>query len=243
MATQSRLPTFLLTRPLAQSERFATQLRARFGVDVQVVISPLMDTGFLTPAFPDPRPSALIFTSETGVAGFVQHPDRPADLPQTAYCVGNRTAQAAKAAGLKPISADGDATALIALIAQSGVPGPLLHLCGQQTRGDIAGQLTDAGHPTTALVLYEQRPKSFTPQALSLLSGKRPVVVPLFSPRSAALFLAQLAQTPVQAPLVYAALSQAVAAPLTAQEGAACIAAKPTADALIDALVCFFAAV
>lgn len=243
MAIQSRLPAFLLTRPMVQSKRFAASLRSRFGSDLSVTISPLIAPRFLTPAFPDLKPASLIFTSETGVESFVRHPARPKDLPLLAYCVGDRTAQTAQRVGLKAISANGDAASLVARIRQDKTARPLLHICGAQTRGDIARHLSDAGYDVATLVLYEQEQQQITAAAKTLLLGENPVMVPLFSPRSAALFLAQLSQVGANAPLFFSALSDAVAEPLV-QRGrlAHCIAAKPTAEALIDAMAGFFAA-
>lgn len=243
MATQSRLPAFLLTRPVAQSERFAASLRERFGGGLSITISPLISPAFLTPPFPVGPETALIFTSETGVEGLTRHPIRPDTLPRLAFCVGNRTAKAAAAAGFLPVSADGDAAALIALIQNDKVKGPLLHVCGAQTRGDIAQVLTDQGYQTDVLVVYDQISQPLTAQAQALLAGERPVVVPLFSPRTAALFLDRLSVQPPKARLICATLSDAVAEALMQDHRLIlCKAAKPNAEAMIDAIADFFAA-
>lgn len=241
MATQSRLPAFLLTRPAAQSHRFAAQLHQRFGTDIAVTISPLLAPAFLAPPFPHGPFATLIFTSETGVAAFLAHPARPADLPNRAYCVGDRTANAAKAAGLEPVSADGDAANLISLIQQSGQRGRLLHICGQHTRGDIAQTLTDAGTPTQSCALYDQIAQDLTETAVALLKGERPVLVPLFSPRSAALFCEQVLVLSLLSPPTCAVLSKAVGDSLSSLQNAnLCYADKPTAASLIDAIAEFY---
>jgi uroporphyrinogen-III synthase len=219
---------------LAQSQRFAAQLRHRFGADISITISPLIAPIYLAPRFPPGPWAALIFTSETGVAAYLDHPNRPQILPKTAFCVGNRTAKMAEVAGLVPISANGDAAALISLI-QHDARAPLLHLCGKQTCGDVAVKLTDAGHPTTALPLYDQREQPLTDAAIALLRGDGAVFVPLFSPRTAAIFCKQLGAAAPTAPITVVALSDAVAAALS---GAAPhrTANSPTADAMIAAL-------
>jgi uroporphyrinogen-III synthase len=243
MATQSRLPAFLLTRPAAQSRRFVAQLHQRFGPDIAITISPLLAPAFLTSPFPQGPFAALIFTSETGVAAYFAHPARPADLPKLAYCVGARTAKSARNAGLEPISADADAASLIALIRQQGQRGPLLHMCGRHTRGDIAQSLTDAGVPTQSCVIYDQIAQDLTKAAIDLLQGEQAVMVPLFSPRSAAVFCAQvLAWSPSSRP-TYAVLSKAVGDSLSKVYNAKlCFAGKPTAASLIDAIAEFYAA-
>lgn len=237
MAIQSRLPAFLLTRPSAQSARFADMLRDRFGDGLTVVISPLMQPEFPVPKVPSGPFAALVFTSETGVAAYRRDPARFAVTGNTAYCVGGRTAQAAQAAGLAPVSAEGDADALVALILSQRPSGPLLHLCGADTRGDVAGRLTAGGILTTACTAYRQADQPLTDQAKTLLRGERPVVVPLFSPRSARLFLAQIGPITPRAPLVCAVLSAAVAEPLLSQPIKLLYAKEPNAMALLDSLV------
>jgi len=242
MAIQSRLPAFLLTRPTAQSHRFAEQLRQRFGEDISVTISPLLAPCFLEPPFPVGPIDALIFTSETGVAAYQAHSSRPHYYPKRAYCVGDRTAKAAVLAGLEPVSADGDASALVDLIRQDA-PTRLLHVCGAHSRGDVAETLTKAGIATGVCVLYEQAEQPLTHAAIALLQGNDPVLVPLFSPRTAALFCKQVSTLCLQAPLTCAALSRAVGAELGGLKGAKlCYADKPTALSLLEAIAVFYRA-
>jgi uroporphyrinogen-III synthase len=242
MATQSRLPAFLLTRPAAQSHRFAAQLHQRFGPDITVTISPLLAPHYLEPPIPQGPFSALIFTSETGVAAFLAHPARPKDLPKLAYCVGERTAKAAQNAGLEPVSADGDAANLILLIRQKGQRGPLLHICGKHTRGDVAQTLTDGRLPTQSCVLYDQIEQKLTKAAVALLRGEGAVMVPLFSPRSAGLFCKQVSALSLLSRPTYAVLSKAVGDSLSEVQNAnLCYAEKPTAASLIDAIAQFYA--
>jgi uroporphyrinogen-III synthase len=237
MPIQSRLPAFLLTRPAALNARFADALRGRFGPDLAITASPLIAPELLDTSFPLGPWGGLIFTSETGVAAFVHHPARPDDLPKTAFCVGDRTAEAALLAGLVPVSADGDAVALIALIRKLQPPGPLLHICGANTRGDVAKKLSALGHSATAFVLYAQHEQMLDAAAQALLLSARPVLAPLLSPRTAALFRAQLATLPRRAPLICAALSDAVADELAGMDNMfVCRATKPTAESLIKAI-------
>jgi uroporphyrinogen-III synthase len=243
MATQSRLPAFLLTRPVAQSQRFADALRERFGPGLSITISPLIKPEFLAPDIPAGPFEAAIFTSETGVAGYARQPAAFSLTSKRAYCVGERTADAAKSAGLEPVSADGDANALIALIKSHSPKGPLIHLCGQDTRGDVAEHLSRSGIHTSVCVVYHQAEQPLSGAAIALLQGEYPVVVPLFSPRTAALFSAQASALLPIAPLVCAALSDAVAQPVQVLPNVRlCRAAKPTAAALIEALAGWFAA-
>ncbi len=235
------MPAFLLTRPQAYSQRYAATLQHCFGPGLSITISPLIAPRLLQTPFPVGPWDWLILTSETGVAAYAQHPDRPDGLPKRAFCVGDRTAEVAQEAGLETISADADAVALIALIQKHRPKGRLLHICGAHRRGDVAGNLSKSGIPTEAFVLYEQEKQPLTPEAVELLSGTAPVLAPLFSPRTAAIFAKSLAGIHPKAPLICATLSDAVTDAL-AEHGdiTLCPAEKPTAEALTDAIKKYF---
>jgi len=222
-------PLVLLTRPRAASERFAQALIAELG-PVAVAIAPLMKI-VPTGMRPDlERAAALIFTSAAGVEVFGQLCDRR-DLP--AWCVGARTAQAARAIGLMAQSADGDAEALVAQLLVQRPKGPLLHLCGTHSRGDVADRLTQAGLMTQAVAIYDQVALSDNPDLAAALAHPGPVIVPLFSPRSAELFMTATGSrgvTPI-------ALSQAVQAALPPDLAARTHVSKtPDAPAMIRAI-------
>ncbi|WP_101342184.1 uroporphyrinogen-III synthase [Cereibacter azotoformans] len=237
MAPQSRplLPAVLLTRPEAQGARFAVALREALG-PVRLVTSPLMVPEFLSPPIAL-LPEALIFTSETGVEGFRRLAAPGLAGVGRAWCVGNRTARAARAAGLDAQSAEGDAEALIAAIVAAGERGPLLHLRGAESRGEVAPRLAAQGLVVVEAVVYDQRPQPLLPEALALLAGAAPVLAPLFSPRTARLLGLELARAGVAPQLWVAAMSPAVAEAAGALSPARLrVAARPDAEALLDAV-------
>ncbi len=208
MAPQHHAHPVLLTRPALQAERFAAQMALRFGAALRPIISPLMVPEFLNPEWPDLPYSTLILTSETGAEAAARLRSLGRAIPEKAICVGDRTAEIAGSLGFDARSAKGDAEALIALILESGDPGPFLHLRGREARGDIAPRLAAKGRPAQAAVVYAQGAQPLTAEAQTLLSGHDPVIIPLFSPRSAAL-LADFG--PFTAPLLLAAISPAAA--------------------------------
>jgi uroporphyrinogen-III synthase len=129
-------------------------------------------------------------------------------------------------------SSQGDAEALIALVSAEESRGILLHVRGAHARGDVARRLSDAGHPTREVVLYDQVALPLTDAAEDLLQRETPVIVPLFSPRGAAQFVAVHRGV---APLFVGAMSEAVAeaaAPLKARQTA--VAGHPDAGAMLD---------
>lgn len=197
-------PTLLLTRPAPQSRDFARDLAERLGRMPPVVISPVFRIVYEHDV-PDPSGYAgVVLTSAHGARALAAA--RPV-AGLRAHCVGDRTATVARDLGMAATSAGGNADDLVASL--TGLPGPLLHLRGAESRGDVAARLTAGGTPTEEAVVYDQAPCSPTPEALALLRGVAPVIAPLFSPRSA-LLLAQIAQG-ARAPLWLVAISPAAA--------------------------------
>ncbi len=220
----------LLTRPQAQSQTFAAALQARFGDRLRPVLAPLMAPVFLAPALPTGPFAAVIFTSATGVEA-----GRSLDLPKRAWCVGAQTAARARAAGFQALSADGDAAALVAAILADPPTGRLLHLRGEEVRGDVADMLNSAGLETFSAVVYRQDPQPLTSEARAVLAENGPVIVPLFSPRTGALFRQALPDD-LRADLHFVAMSEAVADAVAGLAGTVVIARRPDADAMLDAV-------
>ena len=220
----------LITRPEPQASRFAAELTAALGEMVAPVLSPLMNQVTLAP--PVPQATALVLTSESAALAL---PGLADPLPALAYCVGERTAAAARAAGLKAVSAGGDAATLAALIGARHGAGPILWLRGEDVTGDLAGALAAQGIALAQAVVYRQEPQPLSAAARALLSGHGPVIVPLFSPRSARLF-AQAAEG-ASALLHLCALSPTVAeAALTLPAVSRTVADRPTGGALLAAI-------
>lgn len=225
-------PPLLLTRPGPQSRRFARDFAATFGADWPIVISPLSRLDFLDPSLALDGVGTLIFTSETGVAGFLRLTDRR-DL--RAWCVGGRTAEVARAAGMPVVVGPGDGAGMIQQILADPPAGAMLHVHGRHMAVDVAEVLTRAGLRADGVTVYDQVALPLTPEAVSLLQGPDRVLLPLFSPRGARL-MAQTTPSP-RAPLLVAAISQAVAdgaAPLLPRRLE--VAREPNAAMMLDAL-------
>lgn len=205
------VPTLLITRPLEASHRFARMMRDRMGDDLQICISPLIEIRDLPETVLVGNAKGLVFTSRHGVQAMAKMTDR---RDMAVFCVGGTTTAAANAAGWAAIEAGQDAKFLIEGILARNPQGPLLHIRGSSSRGDIAASLTAAGLPTTQSIVYEQAPLDLNETAAALLSQGGPVIVPLFSPRSAAQFFKQKQG---DAQLHFAALSQAVAEEIKAK--------------------------
>lgn len=214
----------VLTRPQADSERFLAAVEAEFG-SVKAVISPVIEVVSLPVEMPSY--DEVILTSANGAA---EAKRLGVKAGTRAWCVGQRTAKLAFEAGLEPISADGNADDLVELI-QSQRTGTLCHIRGVHSRGQVAARLIAQGRVCKEVIAYDQRDIPPTKAALEALQGTDPIVLPLFSPRSALLIPAVQ-----QAPVHVIAMSSAVAAEV-ADLGAdtVTIAENPNFEAMLAA--------
>lgn len=188
-------PTLLLTRPRSASERFAEGLR---GFDV--VIAPLVEIVGTGAQIQLDHVQGLILTSENAV------PFLPV-VPVTAYCVGPRTAEAARGAGFRAEVVGPDADGLVAGLMDRAPSGPLMHPHGVRTRGDVAGRLNAGGLNVREVAVYDQLDCPPDEDFLRVIAQKD-VIVPLFSPLSASRFAKALGDA--SADLTILAMSDAV---------------------------------
>lgn len=170
MATR---PPVLLTRPEPESLRFAVCL------GVPTLISPLLRIE--RRRGPVPAADALLLTSGHGVAAWVEA-GGARSIP--AWCVGPRTAAAARAAGLDVRATAADAVALADIVPDDAPP--LLHARGAHTRGGLAGRLRARGLRVAEAVVYDAVAVPLTEEARRAARAG-PVVAPVFSPRTACL--------------------------------------------------------
>jgi len=225
-------PILILTRPAAASARFLAQVRAGSDRPVTAIVAPLIQIGFTDAVLPQTPCAGLIFTSENGACAARRLGLDPG-LP--VFAVGDQTADAARRAGFQPVSADGDAGALVALILLRRPRGPLWHLRGEHARGDVAAQVAAGGVAATDLVVYRQAECPLTASAVAALGGAATVILPLFSPRTVSIMVQQ---GPFVAPLHVVAISPAVADAARALAPATLsLARTPTGGAMLSATI------
>ncbi len=236
MALQSRALPVLITRPDPQGARFSKAVVARYGDLVSPVVCPLLSPVYLSTPLPAGPFSALILTSETGAiaAGRMARGGEP--IPRLAFCVGDRTAQAAKELGFDARSASGEAGALIDLILRHPEAAPLLHLHGRETRGDVVGRLGTKGLRAEGIEVYAQEARALPDEVRLLLAQEGRVIAPLFSPRTAMLFAKQLADGLIAAQIDCITLSPAVSDALKESPVRVRIAMQPTQESLMNAM-------
>ena len=225
-----RIP-LLMTRPRGAAERFVAQLPDSVQDRIAPVWSPLIRITACAdePGLGDAR--GVIFSSANGV-DIVSGLTARRDLP--ACCVGEATAQAARVSGWRVVRVAPTADDLVRALLRDPPDGPLVHLRGMHARGQIAERLADAGHPAWSREIYDQQLQPLTKAAQTVLAGTAPVIAPLFSPRTARQFVDSVAPG---APLYLAALSPAVAEPLSGLDFRALeVAVRPDAAAMTDAV-------
>ncbi len=222
-------PSLIITRPAVQGQAFAQVVSAQWDGPLDVILSPMLKIVFLPVDDDLGAVTDVIFTSANGVAAAAQcqlsHVKR-------AWCVGSKTAALASDAGFDAITGPGDATGLADLIIQRAPRGIFAHIRGAHTRGDLCARLSNASIACRDIVAYDQIALALTHEARTVLSGDAPVILPLFSPRTARLVADQ---GPFQAPVHVIGMSKAVdeaADPIGARS--VTIASQPTENAMIE---------
>jgi len=184
-----------------------------------------------------PEFDALAFTSANGARQFARlSPRRDAPV----FCVGARTAQAARETGFtEVVSADGDVHALFELISRELPNGMhVLHVGNAESRGDLAERLSAAGRAARFVAIFKAVPvQSPGPNLTALLAGEERIdAVLIHSPRAAAIIAGFADHARGRAPISIVAISEAAAAPLAGLAARVGIAAAPDEPALISAL-------
>ena len=216
----------LLTRPEAQSRRVLADVQEEMGENIACLISPVLEIETRDVAVRLEGYVGLILTSVNGVAA------APDLTGRRVHCVGTRTGEAAQDKGADLGVVALDAARLVERILESGIGAPLLHLRGEHARGEIAHTLSSAGIETHEAVVYAQRPVTMARDAIRLIEGDSPLVLPLYSPRSARL-VGKAAHPGAQVHVI--ALSQAVAqeyAAVTGREAEVC--ASPEGHVMVE---------
>lgn len=219
-----REPIILLTRPKKQSAQF----RELLGENVDVVESPVIEIKYFSTKIEPDKYSALIFTSQNAIHSVSDKIDLAG---RHAFAVGQKTAELARSFGMSVASSDGDADRLVRLIAHAKPSGKLLLVRGKHAAGNIVDKLGNCGLETDSAITYAQEPAGLNSDAIAVLQAQRPVILPLFSARSALILSQAVRDVETKAPLILVAISASVLKawerPLTAVR---LIAKRPIGD-------------
>ncbi len=191
-------PRALVTRPAEEAGPLADRLRA-CGIDA--VVEPLLEifpAGRGVPALE--RAQAVLVTSRNGVQALAAAtPVRDSPL----LAVGDATARAARAAGFRCVVSAGGSSADLARLACARLrpgAGPLIHACGVDTAGDLAGRLSAQGFTVDRAVLYKAAPVTrLSASASELISEGGLAMALFFSPRTSSVFAGLVGGTALEA--------------------------------------------
>lgn len=178
--------TVLLTRPLEDSRETAALL-AEDAIPSEIWPLTAIRPVALSLSMP-PTADGLVFTSAHGARAFAALCPRR-DLP--AFCVGARTAEAARRLGFAgAVAAGGDAARLAAFLPGTGL-AHLFHPRGRDAAADLAALLAPSGMRVTEAVVYaaEETGAPPAPVADGLATGRIGIVT-LWSRRNAAILAA-----------------------------------------------------
>ena len=216
--------TLLLTRPEAQSKAFLKDCEIVLGRNVPCVISPIFD---IVPvgSVPDLSNSGTIIVT----SGHAVRRLSNSIQGRSVVTVGAATADLARSFGAEAV-AFGETAQDILDRGRELVP-PVLVCRGVHARLELADELSGRGVDANEAVIYDQFAKPMTKRAVDLLAGVDPVIVPVFSPRSAAL----LAEYETRAPITVVAISDAAKSAWIGR-GKVQVANHPTAQSMCDAV-------
>ena len=217
------MPILLMTRPAPASRSFVSQLDRE---DFDSIISPVLEIFPTKDEAPTGPFDGLIVTSQNAVSRL------SAALSTPVYAVGQKTAAAIeKKGGIVALVAQ-DAAELLATFPHSD-PQRLLYARGVYVATPLADKLRTKGHTVEEWVCYEQRAIALTQEAKDAFAGVRPIVLPLFSPRSATILMSQIESLGMRAPLIVAAMSANVADAVSPGVATRCITAhSPDAQSM-----------
>lgn len=228
----------LVTRPEPDNAATSAALRARGFAAVSAPMLRFEALVFQDEA--DAQVGAIIVTSANALRAIADQPGIGRLLTLPLFAVGERTADAARAAGFHAvISADGDATALRdLLVAQVRAKTlkktqTLLYLAGADLARDLAGELGERGFNVVTHTTYRMTGVKTLPPAVSagLAAGDIAAVLH-YSRRSARAFFDAVCTAGVEISALaipHGCLSEAVAA-IARDAGATQVLVAPTPD-------------
>ncbi|MDF1586572.1 uroporphyrinogen-III synthase [Marinimicrococcus flavescens] len=201
----------LVTRPRSQS---LVTARALHAMGHRVIIDPML----LIRSVPhEPLASegvaAILLTSRHGATGL---DERFRHLP--IFAVGRATAAAARSRGFADVrTGPGDGAALARLVSEQLAPGDgtILHVCGEETRPELAQALREAGYSYQRSVVYRaDAAGTLSSRTVGALREGTLGAALFFSPRTAGTFRDLLEQASLDravSPVTAVCLSETIA--------------------------------
>lgn len=199
------------------------------GSELDIVVSPILSISLKSLKVELDQYPTLVFTSSHAVQAVIQ---QTAHRSFKCYTVGSATLACALEHGFDATEGGGTAEKLAQRVIEDDPPTPCLYLRGEHIAYDLSKALNSAGIETHESIVYEQEEHNLSEEALRLLASGRPVVLPVFSARSARLFFDNYKS---HGPLDIVAISEKVASKVPSKGIRQIrICEHPTADAMIS---------
>ena len=223
----------LVTRPEPDATVTAKRLTA---LGHSVTVEPMLKIVLNPPPKDLPAPAGLIVTSRNGVRALQAWPQAAGWRGVPLFAVGEATAEAARATGLRDVTAGaGEGSALVRLIGTI-LPkdrGPVIYAAGRDLTGGLAEQLEEAGYDLQMVEAYRaEKAEALSQALLSALTAGTIDGALFYSRRTAETFRDLVAGRPVRLAHVFA-LSERVAGVLHGLGGALHVAAEPNEGSLL----------
>ena len=217
----------LLTRPLGGNERFCLKIKHLL-YSCEILDNPIQKIDFLPSLSKVNKNSVLIFTSANGLRAA----KKQNLLNKKCFVVGANTKKIAVSFGYDVLGFSKDQENLLKLIKSKKPTESMVHIRGNHTVGNLCDALKRSQFSCLDIIGYNQEPLKIKKQNLQKIHSGRPVILPIFSSRSAELLQSNLDLTGFNV----IAISEAVAKIVTGVElGKLVISKKPDLSSMQEA--------
>ena len=217
----------LLTRPSGGNERFCLKIKHLL-YSCEILDNPIQKIDFLPSLGKVNKNSVLIFTSANGLRAA----KKQNLLNKKCFLVGENTKKIAVSFGYDVLGFSKDQENLLKLIKSKKPTESMVHVRGKHTVGNLCDELERNQFSCLDIIAYNQEPLKIKKQNLQKIHSGRPVILPIFSSRSAELLQSNLDLTGFNV----IAISEAVAKIIKGVElGELVISKKPDLNSMQEA--------
>ena len=217
----------LLTRPQDGNEQFCLKIKHLLQ-KCEILDNPIQKIEFLPALSEVKKNSVLIFTSINGL----RSAEKYNLINKKCFVVGENTKRVATSLGYEVLGFSSNQENLLKLIKSNKPSENMVHIRGKHTVGNLCDSLKRSAVSCMDIVGYNQKPLKIRKKTLQKIQSGRPVILPIFSSRSAKLIESNVDLTGFNVVVI----SEAVAKTLTGIElGELVISKKPDLNSMQEA--------
>ena len=177
----------LLTRPLDGNERFCSNIKHLLN-RCEILDNPIQKIEFLPAADEVKKKSILIFTSINGL----RSAEKYNLINKKCFVVGENTKRVATSLGYEVLGFASNQENLLKLIKSNKPSENMVHIRGKHTVGNLCDSLKRSAVSCMDIVGYNQKPLKIKKKTLQKIQSGKPVILPIFSSRTAELLKSNL---------------------------------------------------